>query len=471
MTTKAQQSAIDNALVAQENQRVIGKCNMRINPGMKPKEPTYKIATVNKHKASYRFKIDNKRFSVNVEVFREILNICPRVLSQEFDEPSSEEEALSFIRELGAEPPKSLKSQKKSDLDISFVESSSKKKPASKTNLTKKKALVKADRGKGDNGEEYDDDEDDTEDDKGNDDDDSDGNNDNDGNDDDNDEHEEEENVDEFTDKEDDEENEEESDDGEEFYTDVNVNLKKEDVKMTDVDQGGADQHNETEGPMQSSSVSSDFIEKLLNFENVSLIDNEIASLMDTTVHNEEPSDQTSTLFTLPITSTYKAAASLSEYKLTKILLDKMEESKSHLRADYKRELYDALDKSYNIDKDLFETYGEVFTLKRSRDEKDKDQDPSAGSDRGPKRRKSSKEAESQKYPRSKERKSSSSSKDTSCSHHKSSRKSAYVEEPSHIVDDFGVQKNQESDICNNDEQPNDEAAPKNDCSRNPSDL
>ncbi|GJV32015.1 hypothetical protein Tco_1392415 [Tanacetum coccineum] len=41
--------------------------------------------------------------------------------------------------------------------------------------------------------------------------------------------------------------------------------------------------------------------------------------------------------------STYEAAASLSEYELTKILLDKMEESKSHLRADYKKGLYDAL--------------------------------------------------------------------------------------------------------------------------------
>ncbi|GKC46453.1 hypothetical protein Tco_1064175, partial [Tanacetum coccineum] len=129
MTTKAQQSALDNALVAPENQHVIGKCNMRINPGMKPKEPTYQVvldafalttcypaflitaevpvifmhqfwATVNKHNASYRFKIYNKRFFVNVEVFREILNICLRIPGQEFVEPLSKEEALSFIREL-----------------------------------------------------------------------------------------------------------------------------------------------------------------------------------------------------------------------------------------------------------------------------------------------------------------------------------------------------------------------------------
>ncbi|GJR14437.1 hypothetical protein Tco_0797089 [Tanacetum coccineum] len=108
MTSKAQQIVLDNALVAPENRHVIGKCNMRINLGMKPKEPTYQVAldalalttcyptflitdevlfiymhqfwaTITKHKASYRFKIDNKRFSVNVEVFREMLNICPKI--------------------------------------------------------------------------------------------------------------------------------------------------------------------------------------------------------------------------------------------------------------------------------------------------------------------------------------------------------------------------------------------------------
>ncbi|GKD01742.1 hypothetical protein Tco_1172016 [Tanacetum coccineum] len=58
-------------------------------------------ATVDKHKESYRFKIKNKRFYMNVEVFRDILNICPGIPGQEFDEPPNEEEALSFIREHG----------------------------------------------------------------------------------------------------------------------------------------------------------------------------------------------------------------------------------------------------------------------------------------------------------------------------------------------------------------------------------
>ncbi|GKD23324.1 hypothetical protein Tco_1225027, partial [Tanacetum coccineum] len=119
-----------------------------------------------------------------------------------------------------------------------------------------------------------------------------------------------------------------------------------------------------------------------------------------------------------------------------------MEESKSHLRADYKRELYDALVKSYNTEKDLFDTYGEVFTLKRSRDEKYKDQDPSAGSNRGTKRRKSSKETNSPKDPRLKEGKLSSSSKDTCRSHHKSSGNSAYAEEPNEKLDDEAAPKN-----------------------------
>ncbi|GKF63230.1 hypothetical protein Tco_0186678, partial [Tanacetum coccineum] len=93
--------------------------------------------------------------------------------------------------------------------------------------------------------------------------------------------------------------------------------------------------------------------------------------------------------------------------------MDKIEH-KSYLRADYKRELYDALVKSYNIDKDLFDTYSEVFMLKRSREDKDKDEDPSARSDRGTKRRKSSKDAESSRDPKSNESKSTRSSKGTS---------------------------------------------------------
>nr|GFB74054.1 hypothetical protein [Tanacetum cinerariifolium] len=89
-----------------------------------------------------------------------------------------------------------------------------------------------------------------------------------------------------------------------------------------------------------------------------------------------------------------------------------MEKNKSFDIDDYKREIYDALVKSYNTDKDIFESYGEVLSLKRSRDDRDKDRDPSARSDRGTKRRKTSKDAKSSRDSKSKEKKSSNTSKD-----------------------------------------------------------
>ncbi|GKC80687.1 hypothetical protein Tco_1131461 [Tanacetum coccineum] len=167
-------------------------------------------------------------------------------------------------------------------------------------------------------------------------------------------------------------------------------------------------------------------------------------------------------------TSTYEAAASLSEFELTKILIDKMEKNKSYDKADYKKKLYDALVESYNTDKDLFDSYGEVFSLKRSRDDSDKDRDPSAGSDRGKKRRKSSKDAESSRDSRSKEKKSSSTSKDASQSQHKSFGKSAHAEEPSHTVEDSGMQQDQEFITGDNDEQPADKEVTKADWFKKP---
>ncbi|GJZ56707.1 hypothetical protein Tco_0612201 [Tanacetum coccineum] len=255
------------------------------------------------------------------------------------------------------------------------------KKIATKPKPTKKKTPIKADRGQsgssdgtdfesrvpdeqqGDSREE-DDDVDDTEDDDNDDGDDNDGNNDDDDSDHErtefdrdenlnlnqsNEEHkeDEEEYVDEFSDKENDvdnanEENEEELDDVEELYKDVNVNLRKADVEMTDADQGGADQHN---------------VSQESGFE-------------------QEEEDAHVTLTALRSNDTHKT---------------------------------------------------EVFSLKRSQDDKDKDQDPSAGSDRGMKRRKSS--------------------------------KSAHTEEKSHTVNDSGVRQNQEFNMGNNDK-PEEQSVP-----------
>ncbi|GJY20995.1 hypothetical protein Tco_0393561 [Tanacetum coccineum] len=98
--------------------------------------------------------------------------------------------------------------------------------------------------------------------------------------------------------------------------------------------------------------------------------------------------------------STYEAASSLTEFELKKILIDKMDESQLYLTATEHRECYDGLIKSYNLDKSLFSTYDKVYSLKRSRKDKDKDEDPSVGSDRGLKKRKNSKDAEPKKGTR-----------------------------------------------------------------------
>ncbi|GKA18923.1 hypothetical protein Tco_0698838 [Tanacetum coccineum] len=68
-TTAAQQVALDNALVPLEKRVKIGKCNMRIDPAKTKKEPTYQV-------------------------------ICPKLLNQEFDALPSNEEIVSFIKEL-----------------------------------------------------------------------------------------------------------------------------------------------------------------------------------------------------------------------------------------------------------------------------------------------------------------------------------------------------------------------------------
>ncbi|GKB71686.1 hypothetical protein Tco_0933098 [Tanacetum coccineum] len=99
----------------------------------------------------------------------------------------------------------------------------------------------------------------------------------------------------------------------------------------------------------------------------------------------------------------------IQKFELKKILLDKIEKSKSYQGAPEHRELYDGLVKSYNLNKDLFSSYGNVYSLKRDHEDKNKDEDPFAGSDRGLKKRKTSKDAEPPKGSKSKESKTSSS--------------------------------------------------------------
>ncbi|GJR93951.1 hypothetical protein Tco_0266125 [Tanacetum coccineum] len=58
--------------------------------------------SVYKHDDFYRFKIEKKkRFKLTLEVFRDIFQICPRVQDQDFDALPTEEDTMSFLRDLG----------------------------------------------------------------------------------------------------------------------------------------------------------------------------------------------------------------------------------------------------------------------------------------------------------------------------------------------------------------------------------
>ncbi|GJW63038.1 hypothetical protein Tco_0114922 [Tanacetum coccineum] len=105
----AQQTKLDLELVPKEKRLDIGKCNGRLNPRKIQREPTFQVVldalaltlcysaflitadvlkvymhqfwdSVYKHDTFYRFKIDKrKRFKVNLEVFRDIFKIGPRI--------------------------------------------------------------------------------------------------------------------------------------------------------------------------------------------------------------------------------------------------------------------------------------------------------------------------------------------------------------------------------------------------------
>nr|GEY88451.1 hypothetical protein [Tanacetum cinerariifolium] len=71
--TATVQIAIDNTLVAPEDRLTIGKCNSRISFSKPQREATYQFwNSVNKVQgSSSRFKLNNKKFKVDVEVFRD----------------------------------------------------------------------------------------------------------------------------------------------------------------------------------------------------------------------------------------------------------------------------------------------------------------------------------------------------------------------------------------------------------------
>ncbi|GJS88705.1 hypothetical protein Tco_0771341 [Tanacetum coccineum] len=135
--------------------------------------------------------------------------------------------------------------------------------------------------------------------------------------------------------------------------------------------------------------------------------------------------------------TSHAVAANLSELELKKILIDKMEANNSINRSEIQRQLYKALVEAYEADQILLDTYGDTVTIKRPRDGADDDQEPSAGTDRGSKRRRLGKEPASTSAPSETTTKTAGKTTKTGTkTHTKSASQSAPVGDAMHSTDD-----------------------------------
>ncbi|GJV30917.1 hypothetical protein Tco_1391317 [Tanacetum coccineum] len=156
--------------------------------------------------------------------------------------------------------------------------------------------------------------------------------------------------------------------------------------------------------------------------------------------------------------TSHAVAANLSELELKKILIDKMEANNSINRSDIQRQLYKVLVEAYEADKILLDTYGDTVTIKRPRDGADDDQEPSAGTDRGSKRRRSGKEPASTSAPSETTTKTAGKTTSTgSKTHKKSASQSAPVEEAMQSTDVFKGPADQEFETGVQDDQAEEE--------------
>ncbi|GJR26128.1 retrovirus-related pol polyprotein from transposon TNT 1-94 [Tanacetum coccineum] len=128
--SKADHIALDDALVSLANRLKIGKCNLHLSLDVTSKEATLQVvydvlkltpfykafqvspdvpeiymqelwASAYIHNLSVRFKMNNKKHILNLDQFRDILQICLKVGNKKFEEPPLEKEILAFLASLG----------------------------------------------------------------------------------------------------------------------------------------------------------------------------------------------------------------------------------------------------------------------------------------------------------------------------------------------------------------------------------
>nr|GFA61284.1 hypothetical protein [Tanacetum cinerariifolium] len=145
------------------------------------------------------------------------------------------------------------------------------------------------------------------------------------------------------------------------------------------------------------------------------------------------------------VMTAYAVAIDLLKMELKKILIEKIEGNKSIHRSDEQRNFYKALVEAYESDKIILDTYGDTVTLKRRHDDDaDKDEEPSAGLDRGSKRRREGKEPEPTSTPKEKATRTTGKSTQGSKSRQMSASESVIAKEPMQTTHDLEEPSHQE---------------------------
>nr|GEV71355.1 uncharacterized mitochondrial protein AtMg00810-like [Tanacetum cinerariifolium] len=151
-----------------------------------------------------------------------------------------------------------------------------------------------------------------------------------------------------------------------------------------------------SQAPILPTTVPSTIIQNLPNFGSLFCFDDRLRSLEANFSEAMQTNQFARAVSAILEITSYPVAADLSEMELKKILIEKIKGNKSIERSDEQRNLYKAFVEAWESDKIILDTYGETVTLNRRRDDDaDKDEEPSAGPDRGSKRRREGKEPES----------------------------------------------------------------------------
>nr|GFB85453.1 hypothetical protein [Tanacetum cinerariifolium] len=199
-------------------------------------------------------------------------------------------------------------------------------------------------------------------------------------------------------------------DDDEELYRDVNINLEGRDVQMTDV---------HTTQVLEDTHVTLTPV----NPDGQQQISTTVVPLLVTAPTLPSPS--------IPIMSQVQQAPAPTPTTAPSSFLQDLP------NFDEQKNLYKALVDAYECDKIILDTYGDTVTLKRRRDDADKDEEPSVGSERGFKIRREGKEPESTSAPKEKASKTIGKSTERSKSHQKTASESALAEEPMQTTQDL----------------------------------